>query len=273
MQPDRPFDNLPADALRLLQISDPHIFSKAGGRLLGVDTRASLSQVIDQVNASVEQLDAILLTGDIVHDEGRAGYTEVRRMLARLSAPVYCLPGNHDEKTRLKLLDGGNAHIDKKFVLGDWLVLMLDSVIAGDEAGRLSAAELAFVDRELAAHPKHNALICLHHHPLPIGCQWLDAIRLRNGDELFAVLDRHDNARGVLWGHIHQVFDGWRNRVRLLGSPSTCIQFMPGTDDFEIDVQPPGYRWLGLLPDGDIRTQVNRVEHVSTTLEVGSGGY
>ena len=37
------------------------------------------------------------------------------------------------------------------------------------------------------------------------------------------VLDRHDNVRALLWGHIHQAFDQSRNGVRLLATPSTGV--------------------------------------------------
>ncbi|HHS88977.1 MAG TPA: 3',5'-cyclic-AMP phosphodiesterase [Rhodobacteraceae bacterium] len=273
MQPDTPFEDLPPGALRLLQITDPHIFGNPEKNLLGVDTRASLAQVIDRVSTSVSGLDAVLLTGDIVHDNSDAGYLVARELLSRLHAPVYVLPGNHDERSRLPLLQSGNSRTDKRIELGDWRILMLDSTRAGDESGELADKELRILEHALNERPERHALVCLHHHPVPVGSAWLDKIGLRNSDAFFELLDRHANVRCVLWGHIHQAFDQRRNGVRLLGTPSTCIQFMPGKTDFEVDAQPPGYRWLALLPDGGIRTRIGRVEHVSGGLELDSEGY
>ncbi len=273
MWPDTFFDNTPAGTLRLLQITDPHIFSTTSGHLLGVDTRESLRQVIERVNVEELALDAALLTGDIVHDEGDEGYAAVRRILTQLPAPVYCLPGNHDERTKMALLDHGNTHIDKQVFLGDWQIVLLDSVLPDQEGGFLNEEELGFLQRALEAHPDHHALICLHHHPVPIGSAWMDNIRLRNGDEFLALLDRHPQTRGVIWGHIHQEFESMKNGLRLLGSPSTCIQFMPGNDHFAIDPQPPGFRWLALLPNGEIRSAVRRVASIDAGLEIDSFGY
>jgi len=121
-------------------------------------------------------------------------------------------------------------------------------------------AELARLDATLAAHRDRHALICLHHHALPMGSRWLDAVALANPAELFEVLDRHANVRGLLWGHVHQAAEFERNGVRLLSSPATCAQFTPGSDGFAVDVRPPAYRWLDLHADGRIETGVQWVE-------------
>ena len=64
-----------------------------------------------------------------------------------------------------------------------------------------------------------------------------------------------------------------RNGVRLMASPSSCIQFAPNSRDFRMDDQPPGYRWLELAPDGGIETGVSRVEGVHFDVDLDSTGY
>ena len=76
----------------------------------------------------------------------------------------------------------------------------------------------------------------------------------------FRVTDGFDNVRGMVWGHVHQAFDGMREGVMLMGTPSTCVQFEPGSTKFTLDERPPGYRWLHLYPDGRIDTRVEWVE-------------
>jgi Icc protein len=88
---------------------------------------------------------------------------------------------------------------------------------------------------------------------------WLDEVGLRDADEFLAVLDRHDNVRGVLWGHVHQVSDRQRNGVRMLSTPATCAQFLPNAEVFALDDKPPGFRWLRLYPDGTLETEVGWV--------------
>jgi Icc protein len=99
-------------------------------------------------------------------------------------------------------------------------------------------------------------LVVLHHQPIPVGSAWLDSIRLMNGPEMLEVVSRHRNVRGILWGHVHQAFDGMHAGVAMMSTPSTCFQFVPGRDDFALDDRPPGYRWLHLYPDGRIDTRV-----------------
>jgi Icc protein len=108
---------------------------------------------------------------------------------------------------------------------------------------------------------------------VPIGSPWLDTMMVDNAAEFFAVLDRHPQVRAVLWGHVHQTCDQVRRGVRLLASPSTCIQFQPQSAGFALDEAAPGYRWLELHDSGVIETGVVRLENYSATLDRNSGGY
>lgn len=94
-----------------------------------------------------------------------------------------------------------------------------------------------------------------------------------NPDPLFEIIDQAEQVRGMLWGHIHQTFEGQRGSVRLMGSPSTCVQFTPLSETFAVDEEPPGFRLLALLPNGEIRSQVVRIDSLPQGLQVASAGY
>lgn len=47
--------------------------------------------------------------------------------------------------------------------------------------------------------------------------------------------------------------------ARLLGAPSTCVQFLPGAAHCAVDTRPAGYRWLDLHDDGRIDSGVRRL--------------
>ena len=64
-----------------------------------------------------------------------------------------------------------------------------------------------------------------------------------------------------------------RNGVRLMASPSTCVQFAPGSDTFQVDEEPPGFRLLALLPDGSIFSEVVRTNEMPQGVELASAGY
>jgi Icc protein len=85
-------------------------------------------------------------------------------------------------------------------------------------------------------------------------------VGLKNAAEFWRIVDQHSNVRAVVWGHVHQCFDELRGNVRLLATPSTCAQFMPGSNEFALDTLPPAYRTLQLRADGTLTTEVVWIE-------------
>jgi len=246
--------------LRLIQFTDTHLYGEADGKLRGVATYPALLAVIEHARARHWPCSAILATGDLVQDDPE-GYPRFREVFGGLGVPVYCIPGNHDEPEAMtRVLSGPPFQLGGVARFPGWIVVMLDSFLAGKAQGRLSPDSLAELDAALRANPGLHALVCLHHHPIAMHSRWLDQVGLENADEFFSVLDRHRNVRAVLWGHVHQIRDTERNGVKLFSTPSTCAQFMPLSAGFAIDQRPPGYRWLELNPDGTITTEVVWVE-------------
>ena len=115
--------------------------------------------------------------------------------------------------------------------------------------------------------------MCLHHQPVPVGCEWLDEQMVADARAFFEVLGRFPHVRAVLWGHVHQELDRRKDDLRLLCSPSTCVQFLPGQEDFAVDTLAPGYRWLELEPDGNVRTGVSRAESQHFPVDRRAPGY
>lgn len=257
---------------RVLQITDCHLFADPEARLLGVPTQQSLDAVLAAV--SDRPRDLVILTGDLTQDAAPEGYRRLLDRLDELGTPFAWLPGNHDDPATMRacLAQAGRSAPDH-VVLGDWLVVMLDTSVPGQDVGHLAEGELARLDRLLADHPRRHVLVCLHHHPVPVGCHWLDPIGLGNAGAFFRVLDRHPNVRGVLWGHVHQVFEARRDGRRLMASPSTCFQFKPRTREFTLDPLPPGWRELALYPDGTLQSRVHRLEDYEVTLDTAAAGY
>jgi Icc protein len=246
--------------LRLIQFTDTHLYGEADGKLRGVATYPALLAAIEHARARYWPCQAILATGDLVQDDPD-GYARFREVFAGLGVPVYCIPGNHDEPQAMaRTLQGAPFQLGGVARWPGWVVVMLDSFLAGKAQGRLSRKSLEELDAALKANAGLHALVCLHHHPVAMHSRWLDQVGLENPDEFFAVLDRHRNVRGVLWGHVHQIHDEERKGVQLLSTPSTCAQFLPQSDNFAIDRRPPGYRWLDLHPDGRIASEVVWVE-------------
>lgn len=268
------FKDLPADAVRVLQFSDMHLFADPGKTLLGLDTEQSFLEVLHKAQTTHWPAELVLITGDLVQDGSREAYQRLQHRLAALRTPTYRVPGNHDDPAAMdEILNGENVHAARAVYPGNWQIILLNSAAPDRVEGYLNEAELAALDRHLMEHPDRHALICLHHSPVPVGSRWIDELGLMNAADLFAVVNRHPQVRAILWGHIHQEFAAERNGMRLLSTPSTCFQFRPGADDFTLDARPPGYRWLVLHADGLITTGVCRLDYSLLGITMDSTGY
>jgi Icc protein len=245
--------------MQILQITDPHLYGNAAGKLRGVETDSSLRSVLDDAFAQVPDYSAVLVTGDLVQDDP-SGYLRFRSIFGSLQKPVLCIPGNHDEPEamRRELAHAPFQYCGTHEEAG-WQFIMLDSYDPGHVGGRLTTQELERLDSTLANSSAH-AMVCLHHHPIDMDSLWLDSIGLANADDFWRVIDSHPHVRAIAWGHVHQEYDGKRRNVRLFATPSTGAQFMPKSDRYAVDSRPPAYRCFELLPDGSINTEVRWVE-------------
>ena len=61
--------------------------------------------------------------------------------------------------------------------------------------------------------------------------------------------------------------------LRLMASPSTCVQFAVGSSDFATDNLAPGYRWLRLYDDGRLESEIARLPAGSFMPQAGAAGY
>jgi len=245
--------------MKILQVTDPHLYGRADGNLRGVQTDASFRGVLDAAFGRFPDYAALLVTGDLVQEDA-GGYLRFRSICQNLPKPVLCIPGNHDiPAAMVRELDGSPFQYCGGRTVGSWRIVMLNSYDPGQVGGRLTKKELERLDEELS-RPQPNALVCLHHHPIATGSRWLDEIGLANADEFWRVIDAHPKVRAVVWGHVHQAFDGRRGAIRLYATPSTGAQFLPASDGFALDRRPPAYRHFNLHADGRLESQVHWLE-------------
>lgn len=260
--------------LRVVQLSDCHLFGSTEGKLLGLNTESSLLHVLHLVAREQPRIDVILATGDLSQDGSPESYRRFQGHLKQFQAPSYWLQGNHDLTDPMVNTLGGHSHLSPCLVtLGNWRIIMLNSSVEHEVPGYFQPTELAFLDSALQQTAGHPVLVCLHHHPLPMGCDWLDNQVVKNATEFWSIMDRFDHVRAILWGHVHQESDTRRGDVRLMSVPSTCVQFKPQSRNFAIDDVAPGYRWLDLYPDGRLETGVSRVTGVRFEVDTASQGY
>ena len=251
-----------ADAvLRIVQVTDCHILASASDRLRGMDTRASFEAVCAAIAEEPRAPDLLLATGDLSQDESAGAYEYLATRFNRLPCPVFWLPGNHDDPQLMREhLRGERISAAKRIEIGDWLILLLDSTIPGETGGHLAETQLAFLETSLSNTSAGHALVCQHHQALPAGSEWIDRLGLEPPNQLADAIRPHECVRGVVWGHVHQQLDRRIDNIDWMSTPSTCMQFKPGSPDFALDNRAPGYRWIELHADGRIDSRVQRLE-------------
>ena len=258
--------------LRLLQITDCHLGTHPGEVLLGMNTDQSLYDVLDMIQ-SQETPDLLLATGDISNDGGLASYERFTQIVHKYfpNTPLAWLPGNHDDPMNMDQVT--NLPIEAHYQMGGWNLIFLDSRIPMEEGGALELAELDRLDQELTRNSKMPTLVFLHHQPVPVGSEWVDGYVVENAAAFFKVLDKYDNVKAVCWGHVHQEFSSERNGVKLMATPSTCVQFAPQEPSFKVDRLMPGYRLFELYSSGRFTTHVKRIKDKVYSIDFASTGY
>ncbi|OBX11808.1 3',5'-cyclic-AMP phosphodiesterase [Gallibacterium genomosp. 3] len=258
------FQDESAGVIRLLQVTDPHLFADAESELLGINTFASFQQVLSEIKSSGFESDFILATGDFVQDGSEEGYHRFVKEIAQLGKKVFWIPGNHDFQPKMEaVFDVYKAIIQphKHLLLGEhWQVLLLDSQLYGVPHGMLNEDELAWLEHHLLMYPERNTLVVLHHHLVPTRSAWLDQHNLRNPYDFSEVLAKHKKVKGIFYGHIHQEVNAQWQGIPVFATPSTCIQFKPDCAHFTLDSLQPGWREITLHPDGRIETKVQRIK-------------
>ena len=264
---------LPTDAseLRLVQVTDTHLTGTPDGELLGMNTARSARAVIDAAKSS-GNIDGFLVTGDIAADEQPTAYVQLEEMLGQ-DIPSLWLPGNHDDIR--SHLDPQEPHLRRRLRTPNWDVVMLETQVQGEVGGALNASELAALEVAIdEAVAENKYLLVATHHPLrSMGSAWLDEQSVRNADEALRMLAPHADRVMTISGHVHQESDAVISGIRMLTTPSTCVQFAPESEDFALDDRPPGYRSLRLYADGSVQTEVVRVSDENNRPLIGSSGY
>jgi len=116
-----------------------------------------------------------------------------------------------------------------------WRFVMLDSSVRGEDSGCVGNAQREWLRVTLAASPDVPTIVAVHHNPLPVGSEWLDTMTISDGAALLAILDTAPQVKAVVFGHVHQEFEEYRDGTLYASVPSTFFQFKPRSREFGKD--------------------------------------
>ena len=118
-------------------LTDTHVVGAGLDENLHVDNNGRLAEVVASLEAEDPSVDAVLATGDLTV-WGRPGdYAMLADLLAPLTVPVLAIPGNHDDRDRMRAMFPDLPWVDAPHA--SWVVdlqgvrvIGLDSTIPGE---------------------------------------------------------------------------------------------------------------------------------------------
>lgn len=260
--------------MKILHLSDPHLFADDSSTLLGVNTNESLQAVLDDIRRRNITPDLFVVTGDISQDYTPESYQKFVDYLAPFKKPVLSLAGNHDERPKLKqYLSKSPFTTAEQMVTEHWQLLMLNSHVPGKVYGHLSEDELSWLESCLVDNSDLPTMVFTHHHPIPVGSHWLDQIGIENGQQLVNLLSQHSQVKMCAFGHVHQSTDRHHKHINYCSVPSTCVQFKKHSADFSASQEKPGYNLYDCTGDGQIIVNSFRVDNYLPSVNMAISGY
>lgn len=214
---DRDAPTLTERPLRVLHLSDTHVYGDTSRHYGIVDTTEALTRTLDRAEP-IENIDVVVLSGDLSDDMTTGSYERLRDIVepwaARHEAPVVYAMGNHDRAAEFEsVLGPRTGATDVRGVR----ILRLDSAVPEAGYGHVDAEQLRWLRGELDA-ASGPSLVVVHHPPTPAYGPLLKALELQNPCELLEVCAA-GGATAVLSGHYHHSLVSREHDVPVIVAP------------------------------------------------------
>jgi len=241
----------------LVQLTDTHI--EAPGKLLygKVDTAGHLQDSVREINSMVPQPDLVMVTGDLVENASEASYDHFASLIRPLRAPVYLIPGNHDDpQAMLEMFENTSwfpaVHPTFQYAIEDHSVriLALNSHYQGSELPDYNSHRLHWLEAQLEESDRPT-MIAIHHPPMRTGIGFIDMVGSHWYAGIRELLAEHPHVELVITGHGHTDLIGRLGRVPVYMAGSTAHQLIAARIEdqapaFDNTRAPPVlHHWMG----------------------------
>jgi 3',5'-cyclic AMP phosphodiesterase CpdA len=241
--------------LSFVQISDSHIGFQGTAN---PDVLGSFTRAIAQVNALPQRPAFVVHTGDLTHTSTPEQFNTVKELLGTLkTSQVVVVPGEHDTvmgvKPYLDVFGAGTAGQGwSSFDVGGIHFIALNNVIDVVNLGHLGAAQLEFIEKDVANLKSDTPIVVFAHIPLwTVYEKWGwgtdDAAQALSSLKRFASVT-------VLNGHIHQVMSKVEGNVTFSTVTTTAYPLpAPGTAPAPAPVTLPADKLHDVLGIREVR--------------------
>jgi 3',5'-cyclic AMP phosphodiesterase CpdA len=227
----------------LVQLTDTHI-EEPGKLLYGkVDTAQHLRESVRQINDMQPQPDLVMVTGDLVEPPRESSYGHFAELVEPLAAPVYLMPGNHDDPQVMLEMFGGSpvfpaVHATIQYAIEDFdvRILALNSHFQGSELPDFGAHRLQWLKRTLAQSDRPT-LIAIHHPPMKTGIGFIDMVGAQWYEGIKEVIAQHPQVQLIICGHGHTDLVGRIGHAPVYMAGSTAHQLIAA----RVADQPPAF--------------------------------
>lgn len=197
--------------VKLIWLSDPHFVSE--GEVLGHDPRVRLQAAVTFINQNHADSSFCVVSGDLVNRGTVEDYAGVAEHLGALQVPFLPMVGNHDNRELLRsalpLPDTSmSSFVQYTVQTPDGLLVCLDTLKAGSDAGAFCAERLSWLHAVLTAAEATPVYLFMHHPPMALGLPMQDTENLEDGEAFLDLVTRHSNVKYLFIGHVHRPITG-----------------------------------------------------------------
>ncbi|MGI5309002.1 metallophosphoesterase [Rheinheimera sp. WS51] len=226
---------------RLVQISDCHLLASPDDYYQGIQPAKHLQAIVDEL--TLAEPDGIILTGDLVQQASALAYQLLADIMAPLSCPIFCLPGNHDDLAQLALLTQQPPFQPAMNLnLNNWQLLLLNTK-GPTPSGVFPQAQQQWLQQQLRQSEASDCWLFCHHHPRPLGHS-IDTHGQEDADILWQHIAAEPRIRGIAHGHSHYAYSARFGMVNIVGCPASSVQFLPTLEWQTNDQGPQWCEWI-----------------------------
>lgn len=244
----------------IAQISDTHIALDAAD---AAQRKSDLARTIAHINALDPQPDAIVHTGDIVHNGRPDEYAWAAATLAGARAPVYVLPGNKDDRANLRAAFAASGYLAPgtgfiQYAIDDRPIrlLALDTLNAGSNKGDFCVERARHLIEMIDAETSKPIAVFVHHPPFEVlvGPDRFHFDDMTAMDRLRAALQHAGRVVGVFCGHVHRPTTGHVAGIPVTVMTSVATTLRKGEYPADMTARPT-YLLHRFDPDGHFVTE------------------